>query len=174
MCIGHMQILWLLYLRYLSIHTTWYLWGSWNQYPMDTEGQWCGFDRYKDEEGSGKIQKEKKNPCIDTIEIWFLIIATSPQCWGARCLLRSAGFGSRPFKKELPVYSICFYLIPFPLSTESLCVLRLAVLEVPALDLAEVSKLTVEKIRKKKVSQKCLKIRRVFFVVLVFCYWWRM
>ena len=41
--------------------------------------------------------------------------------------------------------------------------LRLAVLEVPALDLAEVSKLTVEKIRKKKVSQKCLKIRRVFF-----------
>ena len=27
---------------------------------MDTEGQWCGFDRYKDEEGNGKIQKEKK------------------------------------------------------------------------------------------------------------------
>lgn len=69
---------------------------------------------------------------------------------------------------------MCFYLIPFPLSTESLCVLRLAVLEVPGLDLAEVSKLTVEKIRKlkkkKNVFQKCLKIRKVFFVVLVFCY----
>lgn len=43
---------------------------------------------------------------------------------------------------------MCFYLIPFPLSHESLCVLRLAVCEIPGLDLAEVSELTVEKIRK--------------------------
>lgn len=75
---GHMQILWLLYLKDLSIHKFGICGGSWNQYPMDTEGQWCGFDRYKDEEGNGKIQKEKKNPCIDTIEIWFPIIATFP------------------------------------------------------------------------------------------------
>ena len=51
---------------------------------------------------------------------------------------------------------MCFYLIPFPLSTESLYVLMLAVLEVPGLDLAEVSKLTVEKIRK-------LKKKKMFF-----------
>ena len=51
---------------------------------------------------------------------------------------------------------MCFYLIPFPLSTETLCVLMLAVLEVPGLDLAEVSKLTVEKIRK-------LKKKKMFF-----------
>ena len=60
MCIGHMQILWLLYLRDLSIHRVWYLWGSWNQYPMDTEAQWYGFGRYKDEEGMVK-SKRKKN-----------------------------------------------------------------------------------------------------------------
>ena len=52
--------------------------GSWNQYPTETEGWLCGFDRYKDEKGKGKIQKK-----IDTIEILFLIIATSPQLWSA-------------------------------------------------------------------------------------------
>lgn len=31
-------------------------------------------------EGKERIQK-KKNPRVDTIEIWFLIIATSPQLW---------------------------------------------------------------------------------------------
>ena len=172
-----MQILWLLYLRDLSIHRVWYLWGSWNQYPMDTEAQWYGFGRYKDEEGMVKSKRKKNSVYWHN---WNLISdhCHLPPVLGSKMSAKkSRGWLYTIKKKELPIYSMCFYLIPFPLSYESLCVLRLAVCEIPGLDLAEVSELTVEKIRKfkkKYVSQECLKIRRVFFVVLFFCYWWRM
>ena len=45
---------------------------------MDTEGQWCGFDRYKDEEGNGKIQKEKKIRVLTQLKSDFQSLPLSP------------------------------------------------------------------------------------------------
>lgn len=101
--------------------------------------------------------RRKKNSGIDTIEIWFLTIATSPSwgvtgtSWGTRCLLRTAGGGFRPLK-GLPGYLHVFlpHSLPFK-HWITVCALRvLSTIGIPGLDLTRVSELTVEKIRLRK------------------------
>lgn len=98
-----------------------------------------GFDRYKGEERKGKHPEEKKNPGIDTIEIWFPVTAACPHLWrvrGTSCLLRSAGGGFSPLK-GLPGYHHVFLPHSLPVKQALIhCVLRaLSTIGIQAFDL---------------------------------------